>query len=332
MGQNNTEINDLFGVPIRRGENRSLSQHPALYASMFDAQDAYIGDQPCIMLYVKGDVRLRPLMKAVDRLRMDTDTPCIVVAPQLSVYQRSRLSEEGIAWLSSSETFHIPFLGMASTRKPKLYSRSAMGSRAFHLLAEYLTGRFDEMSTQQVAKAIGKSLSSTNDYFIELNSFFPGIVGSEGRKKFLQPAMRSEVLDEMVFGEGLSLSFSGPQKKYYRLDFDPNDLMDMGFKRAGLTALSDSTMIGDNPWLTLAIGKRAFRDSTLLKSAIEVSPEDDPNLLVEVWPYELSDREGEGVLPLEIWLSLRENAQYDDRIADSLEQMMRGRPYGSDGF
>lgn len=325
MKQSALEISELFGMPIYRGDSIPMTQFPPFYASMFDAVDARIGESPCIFLEVKGGVKLKALLKAVAKIQDDLEAACVVVSPNLSSYQRRRLSEEGIAWLSHDDVFHIPFLGMASSRKPRFFGKTKMSPQAFRLMSEYLSGKFDGMSTQQVAKAIGKGLSVTNDYFIELNSFFPGIVGAKGRMKYLDPSMRQEIAEQIAKDDGsLPCFINEPQKRYYKTDVSISELFSEGFKRAGLTALSASTMIADAEWQTMAIGKREFRNTDVLSDATEVAEGDDPNLLVEIWPYEFDDRTEQDVYPLEIWLSLSMERKTDERIADALEEILGG--------
>lgn len=311
----------LFGLAVDRGERYSLAQYPLFYAGMFDAFRAEIGGIPSMMLDIKGDVKLAPLLKAVDRIQRDTALPCIVASPFLTAYQKRRLSEERIAWLASEDVFHIPFLGMAASRTPRVCERRALSAPAFRLLAGYLAGEFDSMTTQQVARAIGKSLASTHNYFAELNSLFPGLVGSRGRARFLEPSMRHAIAKSIFRGGDLSFLPPAPEKRYLKTSIETSVLLQTGFKRSGLTALAGATMIADDPWPTLAIGKRALRSTPLMAESLEVTPYDEPDLLVEVWPYEFDDREGDSLLPLEVFLSLKDEAEADERVAAALETM-----------
>lgn len=322
MGRRVYEVADLFGVAVVRGKGHSLSQYPRFYEDMFDAVDARIGTVSCVLLETKGDVSLRPLMKAVSQIQEDEGVPCVVVSPVLSTYQRRALSQEGVAWLLSLDVFHVPFLGMACTRKTPSRRSSALPPQAFRLLAQYLEGAYDGKSTQEVSRLLGKSLSSVTGYFAMLDDLFPGIVGAKGRMRFLEPSFRSEVCRAITDTSQQPFSAKLPRKHYYRTGKRPEDFLARGFKKAGVTALAQATMLADDPWTTLAIGRKAFEESRLLEGAVEIAEGDDPNLLVEVWPYEFDDREEDTVLPLEIWLSLRDAAEDDERVAEALGDML----------
>ena len=315
----------IFNMEVRVSGEADLHGYPLAYTSAYSCLDASIGGSPCIIVEPKGEVKPLQVGKMAGRIEAGEGKPCLLFSPKVTAYQRRALSERGVAWMSSEDTFHIPFLA-ASCRpsRRRLGDGQALSAGAQQVAANVIGGSWDGLSTTQIAGIMGKSLSSVSGYLAELGSIAPEVVGSRGRTRFVVSPSGAQGKRDLF--DRLEPHLSSPVRR--RVFLAPGregaDLFG-SLPLSGASALSERTMLADEPWVTRAIAASDKPGIDRLLSCSEVvTRSDSPSALLEVWDY--APREDDAV---SLYLDVRELAESEgderlDMAVEGLKEAMFG--------
>lgn len=310
----------IFGLRVRNEGTYDFSGLPQLFRSSYEGQLARIGDVPCVIATPRGQLRPLQAEKLCQSIRERESLPCLIHAEGATAYQRRAMTERGIAWIFSENTFSIPFLA-ASCNARELLRRSAgpLSANAQRVAVGAIGGPLMGMTTSELAETLGMSLSSAGNYLAELDAACHGLVGSRGRARFLQ--VPDGMTREGLYDE-LRPYMSSPVRERIFLKVAQSDAGAMGsLPLSGMSALSMRTMIADDPWRTLALFggdvDEMFPHSTV------VGEHDQPDALVEVWRY-APWQESRMVDAVSLLLDLEElDAAEDERLEDAIAALRR---------
>lgn len=312
----------LFGMEVTVGEPLDLSGYPAAYGLAFDILNGAIGNLACVFVMSDEKVRLPFLVKTAKCLQHDIGAPVVAVCPALSPYQMERLSEEGIAWMVSGAILHIPFLGL-SIRMAERARQSArpLSPQAQRLATHIVDGAWTGLSTTEISRLMGKSLSSVSNYFKELEAVVSDAFESHGRRRSvrnLDSRERREVL------ERLEPYLSNPVESRTFLKFKgvAPAIPPAACAHAGISAVSKKTLLNDNPWPSLATADRSVV-KYLTEQAYEVTVNDAPDISLELWRYDLDQKDGSAG-DVSLYLSLKKDADDDPRLESALSELIEG--------
>lgn len=312
----------IFNMPVLVEGPADLTGFPSLYTHAYNCLKASIGDTGCIIVEPSGDIKLAQTRKMIERIQEEGTLPCLLASPHLSAFQRQSLSEHGVAWIKSADTFHIPFLAAASAadkKRSKLAAPLSLGAQ--RIAVRIIDGSWHGMTSTELAERLGKSLSSVSNYLAEIATIDETLIGSHGRTRFLRAPQTTE--SRIGCLNKLEPYLSSPVKKRLFLVADKNGLGKLSrMPLSGVSALSMHTMLADDPWETRAVStsdKAAYGE--VLQHSKQVTRYDGPNALLEVWRYE--PRNGsESIDEVSLYLALKEYAQdeHDDRLDDAITQ------------
>ncbi|MBQ9001603.1 MAG: hypothetical protein IJ087_07105 [Eggerthellaceae bacterium] len=132
----------VFNMDVRVSGEAGLHGYPLAYTSAYSCLDASIGGSPCIIVEPKGEVKPLQVGKMTERIEAGEGKPCLLFSPKITAYQRRALSERGVAWMSSEDTFHIPFLA-ASCRpsRRRIGDGQALSAGAQQIAVNVIDGR-----------------------------------------------------------------------------------------------------------------------------------------------------------------------------------------------
>jgi hypothetical protein len=317
--------NSIFGMTVAVSGSASLKGYPNMYTTAFRWTNITIGDAACLVAEPKALIKPLQIGKMFQSVSSGEGLPCLLVCERLTAYQRTALSDRAVAWLTNEETFHIPFLA-ASCRPMRATLRKAgnLSAAAQQIALRAIDGSWDGLTSTDVAKKINKSLSSVSSYFAEISAVSPLLIGSRGRTRFIcSPATQKD--RQSAFAQ-LEPQLSSPAKQRYFLvcDSAATSLCEK-LPKAGISALSEYTMISDDSWSTRAI---EAADKEMLKQILDhsyqVAEYDDPDMLLEVWSYRPEERD-----LLSLCLDVKSIAEYenDDRIEQALSEL-KGMVFG----
>lgn len=312
---------NFLGFTASYGEKPNLGGYPLLYELSNDIVMGSIGETTCLFIIPKEVVKLPMMLRMVEQLQGDFNKPCVIVSQDLSKYQITRLTEENVAWVNSGSTFFLPFLGLSLrgfaevARSPKPLSPQAQRV-AIHIIDGSWAGK----STSEVAELLDKSLASTSNYFKEIELILPSVLGTQGRKRFIEAGCGMGAAELFATFEP-HLTSPVSSRVYLKFKTESISLLGSGCFYAGITALSKMTMLADNPWTTYATD--AFNRAYFNEYARQfdtVGKEDAPDILLECWSYDI-DAHDDCVDGISLYLSLRDNNEDDPRLEDALENL-----------
>lgn len=298
-----------------------MKGYPVFFSKLFAVVEGRVGEIDCLLVMPREEARLTAILKVIDRLQNDFMKPCVVVSDHLSSYQVRQLTEKNYAWIVSEERFFLPFIGLVlmSAIRQRPRKGEALSPQAQRVAGHILDQSWAGKTTSEVAFAMEKSLSSVSNYFAEIAAWTPEAFVTEGRARSIA-SLSSAQLKEVW--EKLEDVLPSPcvRKAYVKLPEESRSLEKCGFARAGMTALSSKTMLGDDPWPTYAIGDAEVLRDLEDEGAEEIEEGDGPDALVEIWAYEVESEDGV-VRDVPLYLSLRGKEQEDPRLDDALEML-----------
>lgn len=247
----------------------------------------------------------------------------VVVFESLPSYVRARLMDLGVSFVVPGSYLYLPGFGAdVRSRRPRgATSRDTLSPSGQLLLLSLLLGRLDEVSPRsgsEIAPCLGLSAMTISRAIAELEAHGFIVVGKSSRYK---PISLADAPREVWSAAQRLLRDPAQRRLVVRTE---SEMLD-GLPRAGLTALSEGTMLSSPRQPTFAISKTALKDEETAGLAYEGGQGwflGEPGLaVVESWVYDpaILARDG-SVDPLSLWLSLR--ADQDERVKQALANMM----------
>jgi hypothetical protein len=318
----------LERVSGRRPEFRPLqpTSLPLFLRERFSFYTTEIFDQPwCLALENESWDVGSPLEyeKQLEGLRPHFQAPLAFVFSSLSSSTRNRLVQKGIPFIvPGTQIFLPPALLDLRERYPRLggQGRAVLTPTAqlaviYHLQREPLEG----ISLREIAGKLHCSAMMASKVRGELVDAGICTVQHVGRSVTLHfPENRQ------VFWDSVKERLVSPVKKsrWVRWHGQP------GYPAllAGVSALSRSTLLADDPLPTFALGPRIL-DAWVQQGIMSGCPDSEQaNARIEVWSYEPKILGGnETVDPFSLYLSLRTNP--DERVQQALRQLMEQVPW-----
>lgn len=310
----------IFGLHMRDEGAYDFPGLPLLFRSSYEGRLARIGDVPCVIATPRGQLRPLQAERLCQSVLERESLPCLIHAKGATAYQRKAMTERGVAWIFSENTFSIPFLAASSSaRELRRKSARPLSANAQRVAVGAIGGLLMGMTTSELAKTLGMSLSSAGNYLAELDAACHGLVDSRGRTRFLR--VPDGMTREGLY-DALRPYMSSPVRERTYLKVAQSDADAIGsLPLSGMSALSMCTMIADDPWRTLAL----FGDSVdeMFPGSVIVGEHDQPDALMEVWRYAPWQQNGM-VDAVSLLLGLEEWGETgDERLEDAIAALRR---------
>jgi len=281
----------------------------------------------------KGKVEIKPgqIAAHADLLRKTQENDTAFVFPALPAYLRQRLVQKGVAFIVPGIHLFLPFMAMdfRTRTRTTLYAQGdAEGPLSmpaqmvvlYHLQRQHI----GEHTLGQLSKQFNYSAMTLSRVLAELTRREICEVQRDGVRKRLR---------FVAVGRGLWQKtlpyFQSPVVATKTVRIDKN--IKAHFLHAGITALSDYTMLADDPVPAVAIftpnWRRALKEGTITeRSCLE-----DLGTKVEVWGYDpklLVEMGNTAVDRLSLYLSCKNNQ--DERVQGALEKLLEDVQWSKD--
>jgi hypothetical protein len=278
----------------------------------------WLGKWRVFALEVSGDEKPTPgeYRNHQQKLTEGVGKPVILVIDKIPAYARDRLVEMGIPFICPYAQAFIPEVMIDLQEK---YPRTRVSGDQFSptaqqaLIHHLLLGPLDEVSGKEMAEILSCSpmmAGNVRDEFVQAKL---GETEKQGRKVLFRFKQQGPAL-----WEAAQSYFRSPVKKICHVVELKSPLPTL---RAGLSALSDLTMINDDALSTFAASDTLFKDAIENGGLREIQDPDQAALKLEVWRYDPTKlTRTQTVDPLSLWLSLREDP--DERVQGELEELM----------
>lgn len=276
---------------------------------------------PFVMASPHESPTVKTMAKRRNALETALGIPVAFALESATGYRVERMLEAGLAFVTTDKQVYLPFLGVALNSGKahagdrKQVSVVTLSPQAQRLAIMALYGELDGANVTQAASVLAVAKMTVSRVFDELAAVDPSIIVSEGRRRVLRPDR-----NKMALWRRLEPFMASPVAREHRLTRVP----DMGLPPGGVSALSEISMLQDDPWPTFTATKAQERVLGLATGArnAEFDESEEPACVVQVLRYEPEPAPGCIVDPLSAILSLPDDVRDDPRVAGEIEYIL----------
>ncbi|MCD8069537.1 MAG: helix-turn-helix domain-containing protein, partial [Lachnospiraceae bacterium] len=239
---------------------------------------------------------------------------CVFYLKKANWYSIPKMVEEGIPFIWEGHQIYLPFLGMLlqknEQRTPK--NCSVISFLTQKLLLKALYENWQDVSAVQAAEKLEVSRMSITRCYDEIETLGMPFLKVRGRsRRFFAQDVKKSMWEEM------RPFLRNPVIREFRPERKP----DADMVLSGISALAEYSMLGEDSYVTYAIGKDQVAASGL-KSIREVPGNEEPVCIVQEVGYLLPFDKGNAVDPLSLTLMLSEEELEDPRVESCVNEML----------
>lgn len=263
-------------------------------------------------------IHFATLQKHHSKLRALTGLQCVLYFKELSQYTYYKLIELGIPFIQEERQIYLPFLGVVLA--PRALERKALEKRdkvsfmtqRFLLLAIYR--HWNEITVTKAAEEMNISKMSISRCFDELEAIGVQCIQRNKRGRSFAWGKSWRSLWEVVRD-----SLQNPIAKQYNLE---KRLGYTNLMLAGISALSEYSMLNDNAYVVYAVDKKMAAE--LFLEDKECVPDGEvPAEIITVMQYVIPFKDGKTIDPLSIILMLSKADREDPRVEMAVDEMIK---------
>lgn len=305
-------LEELLHIPVREKEFQESKQLPLFLKGEFEFRLFSIDKIDVLFVKPKQPLTFSALRKQWNSLEKATGLPCVVYGDRYSRYGRERMIELGIPFYYGKDNMYLPFLGIALGKdRTQTFSVVEQFSPATqHMILQAIYEDWKKVSTREISIKMQVSRITAARILTELQALDLPLVVLEGKTKYFYHTGSRKDLYQLCRGRMIN-----PVIKTIYLATLPCGSM----RRSGLSALSDCSMLSDNPFPTFGVTRQEFRELAINDYPLQPSTE-VPVCAVQLLRYVL-EQQGH-VDPISAILSLPEADQEDPRIENAVEEIL----------
>lgn len=267
-------LTNVFGISVKYEAWNHQDSLPVYIAGSYDFRTAYIGNKRCIMLAPIEELATLPaLKKQIAKIQQVDNVPVVLELAAVSNYRRKSLIENDISFITAKQVF-LPFIGAMLTdeKEPqKLTGKFVYSTQQLFLF--YLYSKKKRLYISEAGKALPFTAMTLTRAVKQLEATDLFFVAKDGVNKFIESKYSRYELFEKA-----KVYLSTPVRRAGYID-KTQVTENMVF--AGVTALSEKTMLNPSRGVTYAISEKDY-DRTLL---IEELIDPDEQVRLELWAY-----------------------------------------------
>ena len=235
---------------------------------------------------------------------------CVLFLKNTTFYSKEKMKEEGIPFVLKGKEIFIPFLGMALSNNGQRVLKPVhiISFLTQKILLIGLYEEFDKATVTTIAKRLDASKMAVSKCFDEIEYLGIDVMDVKGKNRALtlnvgkkacwekiKPFLRNPIIKKFVFEKDLKLE-----------------------KEAGISALSEYSMLADNKYPTYAVTKQEL---SLIKGFSESVKGDDIGCVVFEVGYYIDLVKSNVQDPLSVLLSI-EDEMVDERVEGCTMDML----------
>ena len=306
-------LEKILHMDVQMKESDSLYKElPLLYKGSYSIYQVVSGGVKWIAMQPKSDIRLTQLRKNRAFLENKKQLNVAVFLDKSSLYSKDKMIEEGIPFVVRDDTVYLPFLGvLLGKNQRELKPVHQISYLTQRLLLEGLYERYTMASVTNLANRLGVSKMAISKCLDEIEYLGLDVLITNGRRRYL-----SMKQDSRKSWEKIRPYLRNPVIKVFALNED------IRLKRkAGISALSEYSMLSDNSFPTYAIEKSEIKQTGIHEKRQASKNEDIGCLVFEVGYFNDSIKK-DIQDPLSVVLSIKDEAN-DERVEQSIEDMLK---------
>ncbi len=295
---------------------------PVFLVSLYDLLETTLFDRRVIFALARDhDGGFTPSEYAghAEQLRDALEQVVVLVLPHVAAYDRMRLVKYGVAFIVPGRQLFLPQL-LVDLREYFPRRRQATGDKLSYpaqtiVLYHLLKGPVEHYSLRDLAKRLRYSAMTLSNVGNELTGLQLCTAVTTGRKRMLH----FEKQGRRLWKSALPYLRSPVEtRRWVR-----GTIADANILKAGITALSAYTDIGEDPLPTYAVRDNLYRKKLEAGELVGCHGPDEAEASIELWHYapDLLAR-NDSVDPLSLCLSLQDSS--DERVEKALREMQEG--------
>lgn len=258
-------------------------------------------------------IRLNQLRRDHNQIEKASGINCALCFKRISPYSKDVLMREGIPFIIIDSQVFLPFLGMLlsekNTRRLKPIRQISFLTQKLILKAIY--EKWNDINATEIAKELGVTKMSVSRCFDEIEYLDIDILDLSGKTrkvlineevktllKKIKSNLRSPVIERYLFARDIKLE-----------------------NKAGISALSEYSMLSDNHYPTYGITKKEMQ-GLRIASIQQASKEEEIGCEVLELGYFIDFQNQKVQDPVSVALSLSDEDKEDERVQICIDAMM----------
>ena len=287
-------------------------QLPLLFKGTYSIYKVNSGGIEWIALLPKMKVRLDQIRKNRAFLEQKQQKNVAVFLEKSSLYSKDKMIEEGIPFVIQNDTVYLPFMGLLLGKKQRelkpIHQFSFLTQR---ILLQGLYEGFDHTTVSILAEHFDVSKMAISKSFDELEYMDIGVVDSGNRRRTI--TIRK---GDKEAWERIRSFMRNPVIKVFDLKEDIKLPV-----KAGISALSEYSMLADNNYPTYAIEKKEIASSGIRDMKLAGRGENIGCRVFEIG-YLIDDIKKNIQDPISVMLSIGDEMD-DERVEASVNEMLK---------
>ncbi len=292
----------------------SVEKIPLGCRNAFELTILEIQKQEILVAAPVDTMSLTELRKMRIQMERYTGYRCVFYLKKANWYSIPKMVEEGIPFIWEEHQIYLPFMGLLlkknEQRTPK--SCSVISFLTQKLLLKALYENWQNVSAVRAAEKLEVSRMSISRCFDEIEALGMPFLKVSGRSRYFF------VLDDKkTMWEEMRPFLRNPVIREFGLERKP----DADMVLSGTSALAEYSMLGEDSYVTYAVGKDQVA-ALGLKSIRKVSGNEEPVCIVQEVGYLLSFEKKNAVDPLSLTLMLSDEELEDPRVESCMNEML----------
>ena len=306
-------LTEMLHMDTKLVEATELYDHlPLLFKGTYVIYKVNSGGVEWIALQPNTNVRLSQIRKNRAFLEQKQQMNVAVFLEKASLYSKDKMTEEGIPFVIRNDTVYLPFMGILLGKKQRelkpVHQISFLTQR---ILLQGLYEGYDHDTVSKLAEHLDVSKMAISKSFDEMEYMDIGTIEIRNRRRTItirkgdkeawerfRPLMRNPVIKVFELKEDVKLPV-----------------------KAGISALSEYSMLADNNYPTYAIEKKGIASSGI-RDMKQVGRGEDTGCRVFELGYIIDKIKKDVQDPLSVMLSIRDEMD-DERVEASVNEMLK---------
>ncbi len=292
----------------------SVEKLPLGCRNAFELTVIEIQKQEMLLAAPIDTMNLTELRKMRIQLERYTGYKCVFYLKKANWYSVPKMIEEGIPFIWENHQIYLPFMGMLLQKNEQRIPKncSAISFLTQKLLLKALYENWQDISAVRAAEKLGVSRMSVTRCFDEIEALGMTFLRMNGRSR------RFFASDEKkVMWEEMRPFLRNPVIREFRPERKP----DVDMILSGISALAEYSMLGDNNYITYAVGKEQV-GALGLKTIREVPMNEEPVCVIQEVGYILPFEKESVIDPLSLTLMLSDENFDDPRVEKCMNEML----------
>ena len=294
-------------------ENKTVySKLPLKYKGIYTIYNVSTKHIDWIVLKPNKSIHLNDLRKDQKQLEIITNLNVALYFDKLSTYAKNIMLDEGIPFIVNNKQLYLPFYGIMLSDKDnrKLAPVHTISFLTQKLLLLALYEKWQNMNVTNISKRLNVSKMSITRCFDEIEFLDLDILDTSKKNRNITVKEETKILFDKI-----KPILRNPVITKYELNTDIK--LD---KLAGISALSEYSLLEDNEYPTYAILKKDLKNLDLANTT--AYKEENIGCVVLELGYFI-DIHKKGISdPITVLLSLTNEELEDERINISIKEMM----------